>query len=640
MTAPGLAGRDTEVGVLEELILKGRTQGQALVLTGEPGIGKSALLAAAEAAARAGGYRVLAASGVESEGQLPFAGLHQLLRPILRTTQQQLRPAHRRALLAAFGLEESPPPEPFLIALAAVNVLAAVAADQPVAVLADDVQWLDPQSQEVLTFMARRATAHPVVIIGATRAGHPGPFTAAGLPTLELAGVNEAAAEEILRLSAGVLNPADRHRIRREARGNPLALLELPKTWFGPGAAADWQPPTLSARLERAFASRLAGLPQCTRDAVLVAAVDSASGLEEIFAAASAFSGSAVTSAAFGPAAEAGLLGTVDGQVRFRHPLVRSGVLQSETLTRRMAANAALAEVLAGEPYRRTWHRAQSIVGPDDQVADELEANAAIALGRGAVISAIADLQRSAQLTSVSAIRGHRLLMAAEQAFGLGRADLVDQLVREAASTDLSELDQARTQWLREIFNDGVPGDAGRVLELCAIARSSAQAGDRDLALNLLLGAALRCWWADTGPAARARVVEVAADLGNVSGDPRYVAVLAVAEPVRQCAVVADLLSRFPPEDAGDADAAPLYADLVGHDLSRWPWARARADLAYGQWLLRQRRYRESREVLRDAPAAFDRIGAATWASRTRSELAAAAAEQRPQDVPPPHTGS
>ena len=206
------------------------------------------------------------------------------------------------------------------------------------------------------------------------------------------------------------------------------------------------------------------------------------------------------------PAADAGLLGIVGGEVRFRHPLVRSGVLQSETLTRRMAANAALADVLTGEPYRRTWHRAQSIIGPDDQVAAELEANAAIALGRGAVMSAIADLQRSAQLTSVSATRGHRLLVAAEQAFGLGRSDLVDQLVREAAGTDLSELDQARTQWLREIFNDGVPGDATRVFELCAVARSSARAGDRDLALNLLLGAALRCWWADRGRQARAAV--------------------------------------------------------------------------------------------------------------------------------------
>jgi hypothetical protein len=167
------------------------------------------------------------------------------------------------------------------------------------------------------------------------------------------------------------------------------------------------------------------------------------------------------------------LLRIHEGRVRFRHPLVRSGVLQSETLTRRQAAHAALAEVLADEPYRRTWHRAQSIVGPDDQIADELEASVAVVLGRGAVMSAIAGLQRSAELTSSPARRGHRLLMAAEHAFGLGRADLVNQLVTAAARLDLSELDHARMQWLQEIFNDGVPGDATRVLELCAVARRS-----------------------------------------------------------------------------------------------------------------------------------------------------------------------
>jgi len=325
MTAPKLIGRDAEVGVLDELIIKGRVQGRAMVVIGEPGIGKSALLAVAEARARAGGYRVLVAAGVESEAQLPFAGLHQLLRPVLRTVQTRLRPAHRRALLAAFGLEDGPPPEPFLIALAAVNALAAFGADRPVAVLADDVQWLDPQSQEVLTFIARRAVSHPFVAIGAIRTGHPSPFAAAGLPELAVGGVDEAAADEILQVSAGVLNPAERHRFHREARGNPLALLELPRASPGPSAADDRHPPALSARLERAFGGRLAGLPPLTRDAVLVAAAGSASALAEILAAASAFTGSAVASVVFGPAAEAGLLGIADGQVRFRHPLVRSG---------------------------------------------------------------------------------------------------------------------------------------------------------------------------------------------------------------------------------------------------------------------------------------------------------------------------
>ena len=846
MTAK-LVGREAELQVLAGLISRGsadrrRAEGAAIVLTGEPGIGKSALLAEAGAQARAAGYRVLTATGIESEAQLPFAGLHQLLRPVMSGARQQLRPAHRRALLAAFGLEDGPPPEPFLIALAAVDLLAAAGTERPIAVLADDVQWLDPQSLEVLTFMARRAVSHPLVIIGATRTGHPSAFTAAGLPTLEVGGVDEAAAEEILRVSAGVRNPADRLRIRLEACGNPLALLELPEAWTGAVAAAGWQPPTLSARLERAFAGRLAELPLRTRDAVLVAAADSAGALSEILAAASVLSGAGLGADVLAPAASAGLLSVGDDQVVFRHPLVRSGVLQSETLTRRMAANAALADVLPGEPYRRTWHRAQSIVGPDDGVADELQANAALALGRGAVMSAIADLQRSAQLTSAPARRGHRLLMAAEHAFGLGRADLVDQLVRDAAGTDLSELDQARIQWLREIFNDGVPGDAVRVLELCAIARESDRAGDRDLALNLLLGAALRCWWADTGPAARARVTEVAGELTGAGSDPRYVAALAVAEPVRQCSVVMDLLDRFAVDDvagadalhmlgmaahaigdivrsaafldgaeqllrdtgrfgllsqvlsmqvmdrlelgdwdraaaaaeegtrlatetgqpiwragtlvcdalhhafrgqleeafsyaaeaemlsserhlndllacvqlargaalvaagqyatayrelrrcfdpadpsfhqrerygavmflaeaavqagqredarqvltdlerlaaatpspilhvhlryaravlADDAEAAPLYADLVGHDLSRWPWARARAELAFGGWLLGRQRYREATDVLRAVPDAFACIGATNWAAEARSGLAAAMAAGR-----------
>jgi hypothetical protein len=564
MTTTRLVGREAELEVLAGLISRGRTGGAAIVMAGEPGIGKSALLAEAAARARAAGYLVLAATGVESEAQLPFAGLHQLLRPVLRTSGQQLRPVHRRALLAAFGLGDGPPPEPFLIALAAVNLLAAAGTERPVAVLADDVQWLDPQSLEVLTFVARRAASHPFVIIGATRAGHPGPFTAAGLPALEVGGVDEAAADQILRVSAGVRNAADRQQIRREARGNPLALLELPEAWTG--AAAGWPPPTLSARLERAFAGRLAELPPRTRDAVLVAAADSAGSLGEILAAASVLSGSEADAGAFGPAVSVGLVSVAGDQVVFRHPLVRSGVLQSETLTRRMAANAALADVLTSEPYRRTWHRAQAIVGPDDGVAADLEANAALALDRGAVLGAIADLQRSAQLTSVPAVRGHRLLMAAEQAFGLGRVDMVDQLVSEAARADLTELDQARTQWLREIFDDGVPGDAVRVLELCAATRGAARAGDRDLALNLLLGAALRCWWADTGPAARGRVAEVAGELSDARDDPRYVAVLALTEPVLHCAAVSDLMAGSGAGDVSDAGALRMLG-MAAHAI-------------------------------------------------------------------------
>ena len=156
--------------------------------------------------------------------------------------------------------------------------------------------------------------------------------------------------------------------------------------------------------------------------------------------------------------------------------------------------------------------------------------------------------------------------MAAEHAFGLGRVDLVDKLVQAASRTELTELDWARTQWLREIFSDGVPGDATRVLELCAIAHQALRAGDRDLALNLLLGAALRCWWADTGPAARTKVTAITREIGAAAGDPRYVAALAVVEPVRHCGAVLALLPGLAGADVTDGDTLRCSA---------WPRTRS-----------------------------------------------------------------
>ncbi|HXW47525.1 MAG TPA: ATP-binding protein [Streptosporangiaceae bacterium] len=551
-----LIGRRSELTEISAIIATVPGRGRVVVIAGDPGIGKSALLAAAEEAAHAAGHLVLTVVGIESEAQLPFAGLHQMLRPVLRHVTG-LQPAHQDALMSALGLGAGQPPELFLVALAALNLVAEASLGRPVAVVADDVQWLDPPSQEALAYMARRAAEYAIVVIGAIRTGHPSPFPATGSTVLELGGVDEVSAGEILRAHAGTLSQTARLRIQREAEGNPLALIELPAAWTQADAAAE-RLPTLSARLERAFAGRMADLPARTRDAVLVAATDPATDLGEILRAASVLSRTPASAQTLDPAVEAGLLRIDGGHVRFRHPLVRSGVVQGEGMLRRQAANAALAEVLTCEPYRRTWHKAQSIVGPDDQVADELEANVAIALSRGGVTSAIRDLQRSAELTTRSAARGHRLLMAAEHAFGLGRADLMSGLIAAAARTQLSELDWARLQWLREIFNDGVPGDARRVHELCRVARRSARAGDTDLALNLLVGAALRCWWADAGPVARAAVAAATTELAGQQGEPRYIAALAVAEPVLQCSEVLRGLAQFRADEVSDADALRL----------------------------------------------------------------------------------
>lgn len=565
MAAQRLIGRDQELEVLTGLIDQVTASGAAVVVLGDPGIGKSSLLGAAADHGRAAGLRVLAATGIEAEAHLPYAGLHHLLRPVLGAIGR-LATRQRDALSTAFGTSEGPPPEPFMIALATLNLLADAAAEHPVLVVIDDVQWLDPPTQDVLAFLARRVSGDPVVLIGAVRKGYDIAFAAAGLPELDLRGLDEASARDLLARHAVGLSYADTEQILREAAGNPLGLVELP---LGIRAAADAgleAPPQalpLTARLERAFAARIVGLPPLTRDAILVAAVDNGDDLPEILAGASALAGQPVTLADLETAIAAGLLRFDDLHVQFRHPLVRSAVLQLETATRRYAANAALAVVLADEPYRRTRHRAQSVSGQDDGVADELEAAHLVSLRRGSATEAIWALERSAQLTTDSAKRGRRLLLAAEHAFGLGRADLVDRLLARASRSSLSRLDQARMAWLREIFNDGVPGDADRVLALCDLALEAIGASESDLALNLLRGAALRCWWADTGPVARARVTEVAHLIQDGADDPRYASVLAVADPVLQGQEVTEILDGVVLETAADPGALWLFGQAA-----------------------------------------------------------------------------
>ncbi len=559
VVAGSLLGRDRELSVLGGLIDQIGEHGGSMVVLGEPGVGKSALLRAAAGHGRAAGLQVLETTGVECEAQLPFAGLHQLLRPLLGLAVR-LPEGQRRALGSAFGAEAGSQPERFMIALAALNLLADAAARTPVLVVVDDVQWLDRPSQEVLVFVTRRISADPIVVLGGVRDGHDTTFTSAGLTELNVGGLDDESARNLLTSHAGDLSSADRERILKAAQGNALALIELPAALRTAAAAGlELLPPVLplTTRLERAFAARLAGLPRPARDAVLLTAVDSSGDLPEILAAASALSGRQISVAMLEPAAEAGLIRFDDLHVRFRHPLVRSAVLQAETSARRQDANMALAGILADEPYRRAWHRSQAITGPDDEVADELEVSHLISLRRGSVAEAIWALERSAQLTTDSATQGRRLLLAAEHAFGLGRADLVDELLGRAVRTRLSRLDLARMEWLREIFHDGVPGDPARVFELCEMASQSLEARDRDLALNLLLGAALRCWWSDTGPAARARVVTGARQFDGMEHDPRHIAVLGVADPLRQGSLVIERLHAVVLE--GVADPAGLW---------------------------------------------------------------------------------
>ena len=561
-----LLDRESELAAIDDALNRAAYRGTTLALTGEAGIGKTALLAAARDPSRDDGRQVLSCSGFEVETHLPFVALYELLEPVLHHAQT-LPALERDALLAAFGMSEGSEPDPFLIAAAVHGVLVAAAQAQPVTVLIDDAQWLDPPSGDILGVGARRITLTdaPVCLIATVRADtprHEPAFLANIDRRVEVRPLSDAAADQLLQRTVGSMSRLERERVQLHAQGNPLALMELPATWRSDNTGSD--PAALPDRLARDFGGRYAEMPASIRDALLVAAVSDVVDVEETVAAGSLLAGRPLDREELAVAVDAGLVVLEQNRLTFRHPLVRSGIVHAERLTRRQDAHAALAQV-APTSYRQAWHRAQSILGPDDDVADKLEATVAGALRQGAVLTAISSLERSAELTSAPARRGRRLLDAAEHAFGLGRTQLVQRLVTEAARGELNDLDRARVQWLREIFNDGVPGDATRVRELCHVASRSADAGDANLALNLLLGAALRCWWADTGPQARALVAESVEAL-DVADDPRAIAAVAVAEPVLQAAATTAALAAAPVTSVADGESLRLLG-MAAHAI-------------------------------------------------------------------------
>ena len=361
---------------------------------------------------------------MQVEKKISFAGLHQLLRPVLHLAEG-LSSRQRAALLAAFGMTKEVAPELFLTGLATLELISDAAESSPVLLVIEDAQWLDQASCAVLAFVARRLAAEPALMLIAMRDGFPDPFDEAGLTELRLQGLSEKPAGELLDSRAPGLGPLLRERLLQDAAGNPLALIELPAALrsehLDEGALLPSHLP-LTARLERAFASRASGLPSDTRSLLLAAAADDAAVLAEVLNAAAILEARAVTVDAFAPAIAGGLVEIQGTQLQFRHPLVRSAIYQAAGLPKRQAAHAALAQVLASQPDRQVWHRAAAALGPDEQVAAELEEAAARARQRGAVAAAVAAQQRAAELSENPVRRGGRLLRAAEMGFEFGRA--------------------------------------------------------------------------------------------------------------------------------------------------------------------------------------------------------------------------
>ena len=370
-------------------------ESRALVIRGEPGIGKTALLD--YLARQAQGCRLARAAGDQSEMELAFAGLHQLCAPMLDHLDN-LPALQGEALRIVFGISAGPPPDRFLVGLAVLELLSEVAKDRPLICLVDDEQWLDHASAQALAFAARRLVAESVGLVFAARV--PGQAVV-GLPQLEVAGLAEDDARALLDSAlAGPLDMRVRNQLVTETGGNPLALLELPRGLTPAQLAGGFGLPgarPLGGRIEESFRRQLDGLPAPARRLLQLAAADPVGEPSRLWRAAERL-GIGVEAAM--PAVEAGLI-EFGAQVRFRHPLVRSAAYRSASLRDLRDVHGALAEVTDSQidPDRRAWHRAQAALGPDAEIAADLERSADRAQARGGLAAAAAFLERSAALT-------------------------------------------------------------------------------------------------------------------------------------------------------------------------------------------------------------------------------------------------
>jgi DNA-binding CsgD family transcriptional regulator len=441
-----LIGRRGECGVLDRLVQAVRAgESRALVLHGEPGVGKTALLD--YLAAHAAGCRVTRAAGVQSEMELAFAALHQLCAPLLDRLAALAVP-QREALRIAFGMTAGPAPDRFLLGLAVLSLLSHVAEREPLVCLVDDQQWLDHASAQILAFVARRLGAESVGLVFATRAGA---GDLVGLPDLAVENLREADARSLL--DAALTGPIDlrvRDQIVAETQGNPLALLELPRGSSPAALAGGFGLPgatPLAGRIERNFQRRILALPDQTRRLLLLAAADPSGDPVLVWRAAARLG---IGTEAAAPAAEAGLaeFGT---RWRFRHTLVRSAAYRSAAADKRRQAHGALAAVTDPrlDPDRRAWHRAQAAPGPDDDVAAELEHSAGRARARGGLSAAAAFLQRAATLTLDPALRAERALAAGQAKIQAAAYEMARELLDMAEAGPLSRAQRARVDLLR-----------------------------------------------------------------------------------------------------------------------------------------------------------------------------------------------
>ena len=590
-----LHGRDAERSVIAALLDGVRaSRSGVLVVRGRAGAGKSALLQ--DAVEGAADMQVLKACGIESEAELAFAALHQLLRPDLHRVDG-LPPPQEQALRAAFGLEQGVGEDRFLVSVAVLSLLAEAAEKGPVLCVVDDAHWLDEASANALVFVARRLEAERVALLFAARDGDIRRFNASGLPELAIGGLDRAAVGDLLAERAGVtVDQEVRDQLVEQTGGNPLALTELPSV-LTPGQLSGKEPLPLPLPLtqgvERAFLERVRRLPGDAQTFLLVAAAEDTGRLATVVAAAAKLGAG---TAALDAAERAGLVRVRALELDFRHPLVRSAIYQAATTTERQQAHRALAGVLNGvaDVDRRAWHRALAAVEPDEAVVRELEETARRARARGGLEAACAAFERAAELTAAQEPRARRLTAAADNAWLAGQLTRASGLLHVARSLTADPLLRADIDRLRGWIELSA-GSALAARQILVKAARDVAASDPRRALEMLVAAAEAAWVASDA-AAGAEIAQLAAAL-RPGDEPRtrcFVRLLAgfshlldgdlerAIPALREAIRLAERLDQT--DLISHADHAALYVgdDATAYRLNAQAVARARAAGAVG----------------------------------------------------------
>ncbi|MCO8276738.1 LuxR C-terminal-related transcriptional regulator [Actinoplanes sp. TRM 88003] len=523
-----IIGRDELISALDALIgaaVDG--QGAAVVLRGEAGIGKTVLLEHAVRAGRERGLRVLSVTGVQAEGEIPYAGLDQLLRPV-RSVAAAVESPYRRAVEVLGLLGDS---------------------GEAVLLAVEDAHWLDAETWETLTFLGRRVGSDRIALVMAVRDGEDIDLrlAAAGLPELRLEPLPDADAGALLDRTAPGLVPPLRARVLDEAAGNPLGVVELGSAAARSGSSA-LLPSSLplSTRVERTFAGLVAELPPLTRQLLLIAALNDGSNLDEIRAAGAVLTGAEVPTEAIQPAVTSRLV-TVDEQyeVRFRHPLLRSALRQQAAPGDRRRVHEALAAVLADSPARRLWHRASAVPGRDEALARELTAVAADAMQRHTVAFALAAANRAVQLSEDPAARARRQIWAVHAAHEQGDPDTARRILAEIDDQDLRPADRVRVVFMRDHYFPGASSGPERLLSYAGMIRTMHEGGDHEAATQAMCDVALGVYYSNAPAHVRDQLVEATLALGLDEDDPRLTGILGQIAPVEHGAAAVERLRQL-----------------------------------------------------------------------------------------------